>query len=90
MDGQGKSILALPSRTEKGEPKIVPFLKEGAGVVSTRAHVRYIVTEYGIASLWGKSVLERAAELISIAHPDDREFLEKATFKRFGKMPLKA
>jgi acyl-CoA hydrolase len=90
IDGQGKSILAMPSRTEKSQPKIVPFLKEGAGVVSTMAHVRYVVTEHGIASLWGKPVLERAAELIQIAHPDDREYLEKAAFKRFGRMPTKA
>lgn len=89
-DGQGKSILAMPSRTDKSEPKIVPFLKKGAGVVSTMAHVRYIVTEYGIASLWGKPFLERAAELIEIAHPDDREYLEKEAFKRFGKMPRKS
>ncbi|KAI6186769.1 Acetyl-CoA deacylase [Aphelenchoides besseyi] len=84
LDGQGKSIIALQSRTEKGEPKIVPFLKTGSSVVTTRAHVRYVVTEYGIASLWGKSVRERANELIKIAHPDDRESLEKAAFERFG------
>ncbi|KAI6189724.1 Acetyl-CoA deacylase [Aphelenchoides bicaudatus] len=81
LDGQGKSIIGLPSQTEKGEPKIVPFLKEGAGVVSTRAHARYIVTEYGIASLWGKPMLQRAAELISIAHPDGREFSGEGRFQ---------
>ena len=90
LDGQGKSILTMTSRTDKSEPKIVPFLKRGAGVTTTRAHARYIVTEYGIASMWGKSVMERAFELINIAHPDDRESLEKAAFERFGRIPTKA
>lgn len=71
----GKAILALPSRTNKGIPRIVPTLKEGASVVTTRAHVQYIVTEYGIASLYAKNLKERAKQMVKIAHPDDREFL---------------
>ncbi|CAJ0588002.1 unnamed protein product, partial [Mesorhabditis spiculigera] len=59
----------------------------GAGVVCTRAHTHHLVTEYGIASLFGKSVRQRAYELINIAHPDDRESLEKEAFKRMKVMP---
>ncbi|KIH43159.1 hypothetical protein ANCDUO_26841, partial [Ancylostoma duodenale] len=54
----------------------------GAGVVTSRAHVRYVVTEYGIANLYGKNVRQRAYALIQIAHPDDRERLEKESFER--------
>lgn len=79
----GKPIIALPSRTIKGVPRIVPTLKLGAGVVTTRAHVHYVVTEYGIAYLFGKNLRQRAKALIDIAHPDDRENLEKACFERF-------
>ena len=79
----GKPIIALPSTTSKGESKIVPFLKEGAGVVTTRAHVHYIVTEYGIAYLYGRNLKQRAASLIAIAHPDHREQLEREAFERF-------
>ena len=71
----GKAILALPSRTHKGIPRIVPSLKTGASVVTTRAHVQYIVTEYGIASLYAKNLKERTKQMIAIAHPDDREYL---------------
>lgn len=71
----GKAILALPSRTNKGIPRIVPTLKPGASVVTTRAHVQYIVTEYGVASLYAKNLKERAKQMIEIAHPDDREYL---------------
>ena len=74
----GKSIIAFPSVTNTGESKIVPFLKQGAGVVTTRAHVQYIVTEYGVAELFSKSLQERAKALIAIAHPDHREALERA------------
>lgn len=88
-DGLGKSIIALTSRTSKGESKIVPHVKEGAGVVTTKGHVRYIVTEHGIANLWGKSIRQRAYELIKIAHPDDREQLESTAFERFGFIPTK-
>jgi acyl-CoA hydrolase len=79
----GKPIIALPSRTAKGVPRIVPFLKQGAGVVTTRAHMHYVVTEYGIAYLYGKNLRQRARALINISHPDDREALEKACFERF-------
>ncbi len=79
----GKPIIALQSETSRGESKIVPFLKEGAGVVSTRAHVHYIVTEFGVANLYGKNLRQRASELIRIAHPDHRDALEKAAFDRF-------
>jgi acyl-CoA hydrolase len=79
----GKPIIALPSRTAKGIPRIVPVLKQGAGVVTTRAHVHYVVTEYGVAYLFGKNFRQRAKALIEIAHPDDREGLEKACFERF-------
>lgn len=84
LSEDGKPIIALPSTTSKGESKIVPFLKEGAGVVSTRAHVHYIATEYGVTNLYGKNLHQRAAELIKLAHPDHREALEKAAFERFG------
>jgi len=79
----GKPIIALPSTTRNGESKITSFLKPGAGVVTTRAHVHYIVTEYGVASLYGKTLRERAHALINIAHPDHREELERQAFERF-------
>jgi acyl-CoA hydrolase len=79
----GKPIIALQSVTSRGESKIVPFLKQGAGVVTTRAHVHYIVTEYGVAYLYGKNLRQRAAELIRIAHPDHRETLERSAHDRF-------
>ncbi|OYX93845.1 MAG: 4-hydroxybutyrate CoA-transferase, partial [Sphingobacteriia bacterium 35-40-5] len=78
----GKPIIALPSTTKTGESKIVPFLKEGAGVVTTRAHVHYVVTEYGVAYLFGKNLRQRAMALIAIAHPMHREWLEKEVIKR--------
>ncbi|MGI4729338.1 MAG: acetyl-CoA hydrolase/transferase family protein [Janthinobacterium lividum] len=81
----GKPILALPSETSKGISRIVPFLKEGAGVVTTRGHVHWVVTEYGIVNLFGKSLKERARELIALAHPRHREMLERAYFERFVK-----
>ncbi|VDM39821.1 unnamed protein product [Toxocara canis] len=80
-DGLGKPIIALPSATKKGISKI------GAGVVTSRAHVHYVVTEYGIAQLWGKNMRQRAYELIKIAHPDHRANLEKAAFDRLKVMP---
>ncbi|KAL9953208.1 hypothetical protein ACROYT_G040586 [Oculina patagonica] len=86
-DGLGKPILALNSVTSRGESKITPFLKEGGGVVTTRAHVHYIVTEWGIAYLFGKNIRQRAYELIKVAHPDHREWLEKAAFDRLKCMP---
>lgn len=86
-DGKGKPIIALPSATNKGETKIVPTLKVGAGVVTSRAHVHYVVTENGIASLFGKSLRQRAHEMIKIAHPDHQEKLEKEAFARLKVMP---
>ncbi|QCX54090.1 acetyl-CoA hydrolase/transferase family protein [Elizabethkingia sp. JS20170427COW] len=80
----GKPIMALTSRTKKGVPRIVPFLKQGAGVVTTRGHVHYVVTEYGVVNLYGKNLKQRAKALIEISHPDDREMLEKAAFERFN------
>ena len=79
----GKPIIALTSRTAKGVSRIVPFLKPGAGVVTTRGHIHYVVTEYGVAYLFGKNLRQRAKSLIDIAHPDDREGLEKCCFERF-------
>lgn len=78
----GKPIIALPSRTKKGVSRIVHHLKPGAGVVTTRAHVHYVVTEFGIAELYGRNLTQRAKALIAVAHPDDREELEKAAFYR--------
>ncbi|HMU46887.1 MAG TPA: acetyl-CoA hydrolase/transferase C-terminal domain-containing protein [Chitinophagaceae bacterium] len=79
----GKPIIALTSRTNKGISRIVPFLKPGAGVVTTRGHVHFVVTEFGVAYLFGQNLRQRAKSLIGIAHPDDREMLEKACFERF-------
>lgn len=79
----GKPIIALTSRTARGVNRIVPFLKPGAGVVTTRGHIHYVVTEYGVAYLFGKNLRQRARALIEIAHPDDREMLEKCCFERF-------
>jgi acyl-CoA hydrolase len=79
----GKPIIALPSTTTKGETKIVPTLKPGASVTTSRAHVHYVVTEYGVADLFGRSLKERARALIEIAHPDHREALERAAAERF-------
>ena len=83
LSENGKPIIALPSVTSKGISRIVPFLKEGAGVVTTRGHVHWVVTEYGIVNLFGKSLKQRAKALIDIAHPDHREFLDKAYYERF-------
>lgn len=79
----GKPIIAMPSITNKGISKIVPFLKEGAGVTTTRAHVHYIATENGVVNLYGKNLKERARLLISIADAAHQETLEKAAFERF-------
>ena len=81
----GKPIIALKSITKQGYSKIVPYLKEGAGVVTTRAHVHYVVTEYGVAYLFGKNLRQRAMALLKIAHPLHREWLENEIIKRFGK-----
>ena len=81
----GKAIIALASRTNKGLSKIVPTLKPGAGVVTPRADIQWVVTEFGAVNLYGKSLQERAQLLISIAHPQDREALSRAAFERFGR-----
>ncbi len=81
----GKAIIAMPSVTTKGFSKIVPYLKEGAGVTTTRAHVHYIATEYGVVNLYGKNLKQRANALISIAHPNHREMLEKEAYARMNK-----
>ncbi|MDN3676188.1 acetyl-CoA hydrolase/transferase C-terminal domain-containing protein [Flavobacterium paronense] len=76
----GKAIIALPSITKRGESRIVPYLKQGAGVVSTRAHVQYIITENGIANLYGKTLKQRVTEMVKIAHPTHQESVERAYF----------
>lgn len=82
----GKPIIALPSITAKGISRIVPTLKEGAGVVTTRGHVHHVITEFGVVDLYGKNLEQRARLLISIANPDHREKLEKAFYDRFKKL----
>jgi acyl-CoA hydrolase len=76
----GKAIIALPSITKNGISRIVPSLKPGAGVVTTRAHVHYVITEYGIANLYGKTIADRVKALVKIAHPDHRESIEKGYY----------
>lgn len=80
----GRTFIAMPSRTAKGRGKIVANLAPGAGVVTTRFQTQYVVTEYGCVYLRNKNLAERAKALISIAHPDDREDLERAALARFG------
>lgn len=82
----GKPIIAMIATTKKGLSKIVPELKLGAGVVTTRANVHWIVTEYGAVNLYGKSLKERARAMIGISHPNNQEGLERAAFERFGKI----
>jgi acyl-CoA hydrolase len=77
----GKAIIALPSITKKGISRIVPSLKPGAGVVTTRSHVHYVITEYGIANLYGKTIKERVNALVNIAHPNHREVIDKQYFE---------
>jgi 4-hydroxybutyrate CoA-transferase len=84
----GKPIIALPSVTSKGVTRIVPYLRLGTGVVTTRAHVHYVVSEYGIAYLYGKNLRQRARALIDIAHPDHRADLEEKAWERFKRWPL--
>jgi acyl-CoA hydrolase len=76
----GKAIIALPSTTKKGISRIVPSLKPGAGVVTTRSHVHYVVTEYGTANLYGKTIKQRVKELVNISHPDHRESIDRTYF----------
>ncbi|MBI0400097.1 acetyl-CoA hydrolase/transferase family protein [Cyclobacterium marinum] len=84
LSDDGKPIMALRASTNKGQSKITPFLKQGAGVVTTRAHVHYVVTEYGTAYLYGKNLSQRAHELKKIAAPEHQEELDRAIFDRFG------
>lgn len=78
----GKPIIAMCSTTGKGQSKIVPFLRQGAGVVTTRAHVHYVATEHGVAYLYGRNLEQRAQALIAIAAPEHREALERAWQER--------
>ena len=80
----GKAIIALPSITKRGESRIVPFLKQGAGVVTTRAHAHYIITENGIADLYGKTLKQRVKELVRIAHPNHQEAIERSYYEMIG------
>ncbi len=84
LSNGGKPILAMPSVTNKGISKIAPILTPGAGVVSTRANVHWVVTEFGAVNLYGRTLQDRAKLLISIAHPDHQENLDKNAFERFG------
>ena len=80
---EGRAIIALPSTAAGGAAsRIVPFLQEGAGVITTRGHVRTVVTEWGVAELFGKTLGERAQALIGIAHPDYRAELTSAARER--------
>ncbi len=83
LSPDGKAIFALPSMTKNGISKIVPLLKSGAGVTTTRAHVHHIATEYGVVDLFGKNLKQRAKALISIAHPDHQDALDRAAHERF-------
>jgi acyl-CoA hydrolase len=84
LSEDGKAIIAMPSITAKGISKITPYLKKGAGVTTTRAHVHYVVTENGVVNLFGKSLKQRAKALISIAHPDHQEELSKLAYERLN------
>jgi acyl-CoA hydrolase len=79
----GRPIMAFTSRSKKGVGRIVPTLRAGAGVVTTRAHVHYVVTEYGVTNLAGLSLKQRAKELIRLAHPGDRGSLERSWFELY-------
>ena len=79
----GKPIIAIPSVTNKGISRITPFLKQGAGVVTTRGHIHWVVTEYGAINLFGMNMEQRAKALIKLAHPDHREDLERSAIERF-------
>jgi len=82
----GKAIIALPSTTKNGQSRIVPFLKQGAGVVTTRGHIHYVITENGIADLYGKTLKQRATELVRITHSDHQERIEKEYYDLLNKM----
>ena len=76
----------MPSTTKRGESRIVPFLKQGAGVVTTRAHIHYVITENGIADLYGKTLRQRANELVRIAHPNHQGNIEREYYELLNKM----
>jgi len=77
LASEGRAIIALPATAQGGaRSRIVPAIQEGAGVVTTRAHARTVVTEHGIAELWGRSLRERAQALIAVAAPEFRDQLE--------------
>jgi acyl-CoA hydrolase len=78
----GKAIIAMPATTHKGISKIVPFLKPGSGVVTTRAHTHYVVTEYGVANVYGKTIEQRVKALANIAHPDFREQIVRDYYEK--------
>ncbi len=84
LSNGGKPIIAMPSITAKGVSKIAPILTPGAGVVSTRANIHWLITEFGAVNLYGRTLQDRAKLIISIAHPDHQEELDKAAFERFG------
>jgi acetyl-CoA hydrolase len=77
----GVPIIALPSTTTLKDgtmlSRIVAMIKQGAGIITSRNHVHYVVTEYGVADLYGKTICQRARQLIAVAHPDFRKDLEK-------------
>jgi acyl-CoA hydrolase len=81
----GKPIIALPSTAKNGTiSRIVPVLEEGAGVVTSRGDIHYVVTEYGAADLWGKNIRQRTMALIGIAHPDFRgDLLASAKARKY-------
>lgn len=82
LSAGGKAIIALPSTTSKGESRIVAALKSGAGVVTSRAHVRFVVTEHGVADLYAKSLRQRVQALMLVAAPQHREALEREAKRR--------
>ena len=84
----GKAIIALPSITKNGDSRIVPFSKQGAGVVTTRSHIQYIITENGIADLYGKTLRQRVAELVKIAHPNHQEWIDKEYYVTASKSEI--
>lgn len=81
LSSGGKAIIALPSLTKRGESRIVPFLKQGAGVVTTRSHTHFVITEHGIADLYGKTLKQRIEALVGIAHPNHQEHIERAYYE---------
>lgn len=86
LSKEGRPIIALPSKTKSGESRLVSVLRPGAGVVTTRAHVQYVVTEFGVAYLHGLTLKERAQALIAIAAPEHQEKLEREFFECYKKL----